>query len=391
MRLALLFHNFGPYHLARLSASIALGRQRGVTVFGLETVRNSDAYPWITEAGEMRNYIYTLAPGLGQNDGHHGSIIFQTWLALNHLRPEALAICGYDRWEMLTGLAWAKRRGRVVVFMSDSKADDLPRNFLKETMKSCLVRRFDAALVGGAPHKDYAISLGIPPQRVFTGYDVVDNDYYARGADAARSQADTLRLELRLPVPYFLNVGRFIEKKNLFRLLEAYRIYRRESSGRPWDLVVCGSGPLEAKLKGAAADLPGVHFPGFKQADELTKYYGLASVFIIPSSHFEQWGLVVNEAMASGLPVLVSNACGCAPDLVQEGVNGFTFDPYDVDRLARLMVRMSSGEVDLQAMREASQRIIADWTPEVFAQNLFKAVEAAQEAKRSKRWWWGRA
>jgi glycosyltransferase involved in cell wall biosynthesis len=275
--------------------------------------------------------------------------------------------------------------------MSASKADDQPRKFWKEWLKSRIVQFYDAAIVGGTPQRDYAIALGIPPQRVFTGYDVVDNDYYGRGADAARSQASGLRLKLLLPRPYFLNVGRFIEKKNLFRLLEAYRIYRQSTFVPPWDLVLCGSGPLEAHLKAVAGNLAGVHFPGYKQEDELSEYYGLASVYIIPSSHFEQWGLVVNEAMASGLPVLVSTACGCAPDLVQEGVNGLTFDPYDVDGLARLLVRMSSGEVDLQAMGEASRRIIADWTPEVFAQNLFKAVEAAQEAKRSKRWWWGRA
>ena len=225
MRLALFFPTFGPYHLARLSALIVLGRERGVTVFGVETFRNLDIYPWITKAGEMRNYIHTLKPGLGQNDGHSGSIISQTWLTLNHMRPEALAICGYDRREMLTGLAWAKSRGRVAVFMSESKADDSPRNFLKETMKSCLVKRFDAALVGGTPHKDYAIFLGIPPQRVFTGYDVVDNAHYAAGAAAARSRTQALRRQLGLPRPYFLNVSRFIDKKNLFRLLEAYRLF----------------------------------------------------------------------------------------------------------------------------------------------------------------------
>jgi len=85
--------------------------------------------------------------------------------------------------------------------------------------------------------------------------------------------------------------------------------------------------------------------------------------------------------MAAGLPVLVSRDCGCASDLVHEDVNGYTFDPYDVESLARLMVRMSSGIVDLKAMGEASLRIIAEWTPEVFAQNLFKAVAAGQAAK----------
>ena len=86
--------------------------------------------------------------------------------------------------------------------------------------------------------------------------------------------------------------------------------------------------------------------------------------------------------MAAGLPVLVSRACGCAPDLVQDGMNGFTFDPYDVEGLARLMVKMSSGEADLKAMGEASRRIIAEWTPEVFAQNLFKAISVCLRKKK---------
>jgi glycosyltransferase involved in cell wall biosynthesis len=130
-----------------------------------------------------------------------------------------------------------------------------------------------------------------------------------------------------------------------------------------------------------------VHFPGFKQAGELPAYYGLAQVFILASSHFEPWGLVVNEAMAAGLPVLVSKACGCAVDLVQEGVNGFTFDPYDVQGLARLLEKMSSREVDLPAMGAASRRLIADWTPGVFAQNLFNAAAAAMAAKQARAGW----
>jgi len=82
--------------------------------------------------------------------------------------------------------------------------------------------------------------------------------------------------------------------------------------------------------------------------------------------------------MASGLPVLVSEICGCANDLVQNGVNGFTFDPFDVEGLALLMLKMSSGQVDLEAMGAASRRIIDKWTPEVFARSLLQAIEAAR-------------
>jgi glycosyltransferase involved in cell wall biosynthesis len=97
----------------------------------------------------------------------------------------------------------------------------------------------------------------------------------------------------------------------------------------------------------------------------------------------ETWGLTVNEAMAAGLPVLVSERCGCARDLVVEGRNGFTFDPCDVEALSKLMLRLSSTPEDQrEAMGRASQEIIARWTPETFAEGLWRAVGAAHAAPR---------
>jgi 1,2-diacylglycerol 3-alpha-glucosyltransferase len=388
LNLLLIWANFGPYHLARLARVRQLAGPRGVETGGLELAGREQAYAWQPQDTPLQKT--TLFPGQNVEDIGALAFIRKTWQTLERLQPDVLAICGYDRAAMLTALAWAKMNRRVTIFMSESKADDRPRHVWKECLKGLIVRRYNAALVGGAPQKEYAVSLGLPQERVFIGYDVVDNEHYAQGAEAARRQEAAIRGRLGLPRPYFLNVGRFIDKKNLFRLLEAYGLYRQWASGEPWDLVLCGSGPLEDRLKEAAAAIPGVHFPGFKQAEELPAYYGLAQVFIIPSSNFEQWGLVVNEAMAAGLAVLVSRACGCAPDLVQEGVNGFTFDPYDVEGLARLMVRMSSGEVDLTAMGKASQHIISHWTPEVFAENLLKAMDAALAQRQTRKAWWQR-
>jgi glycosyltransferase involved in cell wall biosynthesis len=116
-------------------------------------------------------------------------------------------------------------------------------------------------------------------------------------------------------------------------------------------------------------------FAGFKQIDELPLYYGLARCLIIPSLG-DTWSLVINEAMACGLPVLVSRACGCSPDLVQEGVNGFTFDPYDVNGLAQLIGRISSETCDILEMGEASRRIIASWPLALFAENLLRSINA---------------
>ena len=242
-------------------------------------------------------------------------------------------------------MLWGKAGKKTLVMMSESSRNDKIRRPLLEWCKSQMVRRFDAALVGGNQQREYAALLGIPQHHIFLGYDVVNNDYFARKTDKVRQRKNYYRQVLGLPQRYFLTVSRFIPKKNLSGLIRAYGDYRRLTGDQAWDLVLCGSGPLERELKHQARDIAGIHFSGFTQIDKLPFYYGLASTFILPSSHFEQWGLVVNEAMASGLPVLVSRICGCASELVEEGFNGFTFDPLDIEGLSRLMVKMAMGEV----------------------------------------------
>jgi len=140
-----------------------------------------------------------------------------------------------------------------------------------------------------------------------------------------------------------------------------------------------GDGPRRTALEAQVArlDLGGhVRFPGFCQYDELPAYYGLADALVLASTH-EQWGLVVNEAMAAGLPVLVSERCGCAPDLVVEGETGYTFDPYDEAAIADAVGRLPEDEVRRQMGASSRERIQA-WTPATFAQNLGAAAERAQ-------------
>src|SRR5262249_41808278 len=146
------------------------------------------------------------------------------------------------------------------------------------------------------------------------------------------------RTALRLPADYFLASARFTEKKNLPGLLRAYARYRDRcqenrtgDAQSPWELVVLGDGPGRQQLEQLRDELglsERVRLPGFQQYDVLSSYYAFARAFVHAST-VEQWGLVVNEAMASGLPILLSNRCGCASMLLDEGVNGYLFDPED--------------------------------------------------------------
>ncbi len=395
MRAAVVFHRLGPYHGARLCATSEL-----CEITAIEMAAETLEYAWSkVEPSESYKRV-TLFPE-GESRGRSPKeVMARTRSALSDCQPEVVAIPGWSNNGAFAALRWCAETATPAVLMSESTALDEPRVGWRERIKRRIVRLFSTALVGGQSHQRYLEELGMPSDRIFLGYDAVDNDYFARSAKEVRSKKEELRKKFELPESYFLASARFIEKKNLFRLLKAYSEYRKQTEVESrkekvevWDLVLLGDGPLRESLNSelcksglafgcvtAALDLRDhVHLPGFKQYDELPTYYGLASAFVHASTT-EQWGLVVNEAMASGLPVLVSNRCGCAPDLVQEGRNGFAFDPENIEQLAGLMLKMATAPSRLPAMGEASQDIIAQWGPERFAHGWEAAARAAIEA-----------
>jgi glycosyltransferase involved in cell wall biosynthesis len=374
-RLAIVFHRLGPYHLARC---VAVGSRCELTVIELSAL--DDTYAWSRVDGAPNFARVTLFGDEDVDRQRRSEIGRRVHAALAAADPAVVAIPGWSHPGALSALFWCLRARRPAVLMSDSALHDDVRRPAREAAKRCVVRLFGSALVGGVPHAAYACALGLPPAAVFDGYDVVDNAHFARGARRARLAGARWRRRLGVPERFFLASGRFVPKKNLARLLEAYAVYRRRAGPDAWHLVLLGDGELRPGLERriARADLAGhVSLPGFRQYDELPAWYGLASAFVHASTT-EQWGLVVNEAMAAGLPVLVSNRCGCAPALVRDGVNGFAFDPCDVEELAGLMERVAAiTDAQRRALAQAGQRIVAEWGPERFADGLMRAVQSA--------------
>lgn len=290
---------------------------------------------------------------------------------LERLKPEVLFIPGYDSYCVRKAGRWAKKHAVASVLCMDTWAGTRKRYRAKEFLKRVFVKRlFDAAFVAGERAAHYAQTWGIPRDRIWQGWDVVDNDHFEAGAKTARAKPG-LRGSLGLPDEYAVCVGRYVPQKNLPTLIQAFADYRRR--GGPMNLVLVGYGPLRDQLEATIGTMGvgnAVQLRPKATYDELPALYGLAEYAILPSVS-ETWGLVVNEAMASGVPVLVSDKCGCAPELCQTGVNGFVFPHGDAARLTDLMLRMSDGSVDLGAMGEASTRIISGWSPDTWAQAFF--------------------
>src|SRR5205814_2884693 len=169
------------------------------------------------------------------------------WSALEQTNPDVVAVNGWNNFGSLVAADCCVRREIPMVVMSESARQDEPRTWWKEMIKRRIIGLYSAGLVGGKRHVDYLVELGMPRERVFTGYDVVDNAYFRRRAEEVRGQKSEVRKKYGLPENYFLASARFIEKKNLPRLVRAYAAYKQESeaSGNPpWDIVLLGDGPL---------------------------------------------------------------------------------------------------------------------------------------------------
>jgi glycosyltransferase involved in cell wall biosynthesis len=389
VKLVVHWPRFGPYHIARLEAAFHKLKRFGVTIIGMETAGQDNTYQWRRESGPTDFQRHTVFPNRVYETIPPWEMFGRFWSLLDTLDPAAVAITGYNSVDARWLLLWCCVHNRPAILMSASKRDDAPRVWWKEWAKSLIVRRYSAAICGGSAQRAYLESLGLSLNRIFLGYNAVDNSYFEVRSEEARKFPWRFQ---DLPgvggeAPYFLASARFVERKNLAGLLMAYDRYcstlRSTGCGNPWRLVILGDGEERTALEDVIRrrKLEGVTLAGFRQIDELPAYYGLAGAFVHPPFQ-EQWGLVVNEAMASGLPVLVSKTCGCASELICSGENGFRFDPSDLDELASLMRLISSDTVDVSWMGYRSQEIISDWGLDRFAQGLFQALEASLEASQ---------
>jgi glycosyltransferase involved in cell wall biosynthesis len=380
-RLCWVLVNTVPYHEARLRA-VATQMPLRVSVVQLA---GRDAFRALQPAVQADENIdrRTLFPDKRYHDIDGRAMVRGLQTLLDELRPNVVCINGWSSGGCIAALGWCVANRVPAIMMSESTAYDHQRQRWKEAIKRHIVGLCSASLVGGTAHRDYIAELGAPLDHVFMGYDAVDNDHFRNGAERARRAESFLRQKLSLPPAYFMACSRFEAKKNLLGLLRGYARYRELVSSTPWSLVVVGDGGLKGELFALRHRLgleEHVLFPGAKNYQELPSYYGLAGAFVHASTT-EQWGLVVNEAMAAGLPVLVSKCCGCAPDLVVPGSNGLLFDPNDVSSIANAMVEIADGSYGRRAMGRNSQKIVGRWSLTRFAEGLNEAVEAAMRTQ----------
>jgi glycosyltransferase involved in cell wall biosynthesis len=247
---------------------------------------------------------------------------------------------------------------------------------LWELLKAEFLRQCSGFVVPGRSAREYLRSLKIREELIFTAVNAVDNDLFARASENARLNASQLRDELRLPPRYFLFVGRLVREKGVFELLSAYAGLE-ESLREKVGLVFVGDGGCRQSLEQQAGEIaPGtIKFVGFAQREQLPTYYALGEMLILPT-YTDTWGLVVNEAMACGLPVILSEAAGCAPDLVTDNWNGRMVAARNESALRSALRSLAADSALRAELGSSSRNRIAEYSPQKWCEGIAGMMSA---------------
>lgn len=376
MHAVMIYSKFAPFHVARLRAASDEARRNGDRLSAVELADFQADYGWAAIMQATGFEYRCLFPGEDYWRVRGGDLRRKLLEELDRIRPDVAMVPGWSAREARVTLAWCLRNGVPRVLVSDSQPDDRPQSRLRLWVKRRLVRLCQAGFVGGTPHARFLDSLGIPADRCYPGCTVADNEWFQRRAGpryAGREPGAPIRL---------LSCTRLIAAKNLLPSLVALS---REPGD--WIWTIAGHGPLQKEIERTIGELglgDRVQLVGRVPYEHLPSLYYSADVYLQPSIS-EPWGLAVNEAMACGLPVILSDRCGCREDLVRDGENGFLFDPLAPDGLANALARARSARARWVEMGRASQRLVAGWGLELYARSFWRACRTARDVPRSVR------
>jgi len=350
-RIGLLWSQFAAYHIDRCEA-VARRLESRAAVLAVEVASASQTYAWDASGDTTHARKLTLFPGQSYEALAWPRRLWAQWRALAGCRMVCIGI-GSNQPDVIALIWLLWLGGTRVVLMNESKFDDYRRSLWREVAKAALLAPCSAAIVGGRRHIGFMRFLGFRKRPVLPGYDGVSLDR-VRAESGGPPAPDGIPFGDRP----FVFVGRFIEKKNLFGLVEAYAAYAGSAGANTRRLVLVGSGPLEEELRARIASLGidgQVDLPGFQPAEQVSRILGGALALVLVSS-VEQWGLVVNEALALGLPAIVSDAVGARDALVRNLVNGIVVEAGAASSLALAMARLAGDEHQWRRMVAASHK-----------------------------------
>lgn len=366
--IAFMYRTLSPYHVDRLNA-LQSRLPIGTSLLGVGVSDRTRLHAW-RRMVPARFEEVTLFPGRQAENLGWAAVARASFNLLECRRPRTVFVSGYDTSFCWSAVTWCRLRSARCILMSDSTSEDRPRQPWKEVGKGLLLGAFDGAFVSGSRSMAYLRCLGWNRKPIADGVDVVDNDRVALGvAHGSRPHAGASNRPA-----YFLCVARLAKEKGHGVLLTAYERYAALAAreGRePRELRLVGDGPLRATIERWSRLLVNgtVVLKGYVAEPDIWGEFAGARALVLCSTS-EPWGLVVNEGLAAGRLVLVSDACGCAPDIVAEGSGGRRFASGSPAAAAEALVwadRLHPEELEVECQKGRS--LISKWGLDRFCES----------------------
>ena len=325
-----------------------------------------------------------LAVGRSDDDfANQGYVLpFQPGLAkaIRRARPDVVISEGFFQWTPASLLYGWRHHTPVVISYERTAHTERNAGVIRTTYRRLVARHVGTICCNGSLSMEYCTRvLGVDPRRIVTGAMAADSESLAERCRQVPAGVQAQEFEaLGLSRPVFAYVGRMVRPKGLRELLAAWRLFTKRRVAPQGSLLLVGDGPEREELESLVRQhsLPGVAFAGAVDYSAIAFYYALCDVLVMPTLE-DNWSLVVPEAMACSKPVLCSRFNGCWPELIKEGLNGWTFDPRDPAELARLFETCVTRRDLLPAMGRASREIVQDFSPERAAEAFYRACMLA--------------
>lgn len=332
------------------------------------------------------HFSYRIIPGICLFYPKTEMVVYLNWGMWSELRrfdPDIICCGGYAWLASLELLMYAKLKHKPIFLFSGSiLGSGKYRNSFVKLYKKFIIPKFDAYITYGTAAKDLLVHFGANPKHIIVGINTVDTKEFSTQMGNLSSD-EVAKEHHRFKPKNILYVGQFIQRKGVMNLIKAFVRLDMPQVG----LILVGNGPEKENYLQyiKTHNIKNVFIEPFVQKEKLPKYYAISDVFVLPS-HQEVWGLVINEAMACGLPILSSKVAGATRDLVKEGENGYGFDPNDVDNLVeKLKVILYDNNLRCK-MGKRSAGIIKEVTPKALALRFREAAYLAMKCKDSQKW-----
>lgn len=276
---------------------------------------------------EDESWWTCLFPDQDPNTLSYKEVSKKVFSTLNKANPDIIITSSIVFSSGVLGMRWVKKYNKRIMLFDDATHSKLKRNFIVNHIKKLLTSQADGYLIPTKEYDNEYTAWGIGTNRLFYGLACVDNELF-------RNEVPFSQKEKRI-----ICVARLVPVKNLNRLLQAW--HKVEETTKEYALTIVGDGFERKNLEETTKrlDLKCVEFLGALTSNEISRLLSFSQAFILPSLS-ESWGLVINEAMAAGLPIIASKNINACSSLIEEGKNGYLFDPLDIIEISEKILKM---------------------------------------------------